>query len=67
MDDITDRPIEAQSEKKTKKEARRYEKRLVKLQVELSHLQSWVQKSGARIVIIFEGRDAAGKGASSSA
>jgi polyphosphate kinase len=62
MDDITDRPIEAQSEKKTKKEARRYEKRLVKLQVELSYLQAWVQKSGARIVIIFEGRDAAGKG-----
>ena len=32
------------------------------MQVELSHLQAWVKKSGARIVIIFEGRDAAGKG-----
>ncbi|WP_429132402.1 polyphosphate kinase 2 [Ensifer sp. 4252] len=58
---MTDRPVEAQNEE-TKKEARRYEKRLAKLQVELAYLQSWVQKSGARIVIVFEGRDAAGKG-----
>ncbi len=33
-----------------------------KLQVELAHLQAWVKKSGLRVVIIFEGRDAAGKG-----
>jgi polyphosphate kinase 2 len=39
-----------------------YEKELARLQVELAHLQGWVQKSGARIVIILEGRDAAGKG-----
>ena len=39
-----------------------YEKELRRLQVELAHLQAWVKKSGARIVIIFEGRDAAGKG-----
>ena len=39
-----------------------YAKELARLQVELSHLQAWVKKSGARIVIIFEGRDAAGKG-----
>ena len=32
------------------------------MQVELAHLQAWVKKSGARIAIIFEGRDAAGKG-----
>src|SRR5690349_12884249 len=32
------------------------------LQVELLKLQYWVQDAGARIVIIFEGRDAAGKG-----
>ena len=36
---------------------------LARLQVELAHLQAWVKKSGARIVIIFEGRDAAGKAA----
>src|SRR4051794_7814620 len=41
---------------------KKYAKELARLQVELSHLQAWVTKSGARIVIIFEGRDAAGKG-----
>ena len=39
-----------------------YEAELFKLQVELVKLQDWVKKSGARIVILFEGRDAAGKG-----
>lgn len=39
-----------------------YEKELARLQVELAQLQAWVVKTGARIVIIFEGRDAAGKG-----
>ncbi len=39
-----------------------YEKELRKLQVELCHLQEWVKASGERIVIVFEGRDAAGKG-----
>ena len=39
-----------------------YEAELFKLQIELVKLQEWVKKSGARIVIVFEGRDAAGKG-----
>jgi polyphosphate kinase 2 (PPK2 family) len=39
-----------------------YEKKLKELQVELCHLQSWVKSTGARIMIVFEGRDAAGKG-----
>ena len=39
-----------------------YEKELRKLQVELCHLQEWVKAKGARIIILFEGRDAAGKG-----
>jgi polyphosphate kinase 2 len=39
-----------------------YESELFKLQVELVKLQEWVKATGARIVIIFEGRDAAGKG-----
>jgi polyphosphate kinase 2 len=39
-----------------------YSKRLRELQVELAYLQAWVKQSGARIVIVFEGRDAAGKG-----
>ena len=39
-----------------------YDKQLARLQVELAHLQSWVVKTGARVVVVFEGRDAAGKG-----
>ncbi len=39
-----------------------YEKHLRKLQVELCRLQDWVKAEGARIIIVFEGRDAAGKG-----
>jgi len=39
-----------------------YEKALHKLQVELCHLQVWVKETGARIILIFEGRDGAGKG-----
>jgi len=39
-----------------------YERELFKLQVELVKLQDWVKHTGARVVIIFEGRDAAGKG-----
>jgi polyphosphate kinase 2 len=39
-----------------------YEKELRKLQVDLCNLQEWVKERGARIIILFEGRDAAGKG-----
>ena len=39
-----------------------YEKQKYKLQVELLKLQSWVRKSGQKVIIAFEGRDAAGKG-----
>ena len=39
-----------------------YAKELRKLQVELCHLQEWAKASGARIILLFEGRDAAGKG-----
>ncbi|WP_309497169.1 polyphosphate kinase 2 [Sulfurovum sp.] len=39
-----------------------YEKELYKLQVELCELQRWVKQEGKRIVIVFEGRDTAGKG-----
>jgi polyphosphate kinase len=39
-----------------------YEKELRKLQVELCRLQDWVKSEGLRVIIIFEGRDAAGKG-----
>jgi polyphosphate kinase 2 len=39
-----------------------YEKQKYQLQVELLKLQAWVKNSGQRLVILFEGRDAAGKG-----
>jgi polyphosphate kinase len=49
------------------KQARRmkrtaYEKALNRLQAELCHLQRWVKEKGLRVIIIFEGRDGAGKG-----
>jgi polyphosphate kinase 2 len=40
----------------------KYEKTLQKLQVQLCHLQDWVKEKGLRVVIVFEGRDGAGKG-----
>lgn len=46
-------------EKMSRKE---YEKTKRKLQIELLKLQAWVKETGTRIVLIFEGRDAAGKG-----
>jgi polyphosphate kinase len=39
-----------------------YETELQRLQAELVRLQEWVRQEGARLVVIFEGRDAAGKG-----
>jgi polyphosphate kinase 2 len=46
----------------TKMKNKEYEAEIFQLQVELVKLQEWVKKTGARIVILFEGRDAAGKG-----
>lgn len=39
-----------------------YEKELIKLQIELVKLQEWIKHKGLKVVVIFEGRDAAGKG-----
>ena len=41
---------------------KRYEKELAQLHVELVKLQEWVVQSGAKICVVFEGRDGAGKG-----
>ena len=46
----------------TRMKRKAYEKEMRKLQVELCHLQDWVKDKGARVVVVFEGRDAAGKG-----
>ena len=42
--------------------AKAYEKELRRLQAELCHLQEWVKATGQRIIVVLEGRDAAGKG-----
>jgi len=39
-----------------------YERELTRLQVELVKMQAWIQQKGLRVIVIFEGRDAAGKG-----
>src|SRR5437762_6015270 len=41
---------------------KQYEKELSRLQAELCKLQDWVKYKGLRVVVVFEGRDAAGKG-----
>ncbi len=41
---------------------RKYEKELEKLQIRLAHLQRWIKEKGLRVIIVFEGRDGAGKG-----
>ncbi len=41
---------------------KQYEKELRSLQTELCKMQDWVKSTGARVVVVFEGRDAAGKG-----
>ena len=46
----------------SKMKRKAYEKELHKLQVQLCHLQEWVKATGLRVIIVFEGRDAAGKG-----
>jgi len=46
--------------------AKAYEKELRKLQEKLCKLQDWVRHNGMRVVVIFEGRDGAGKGGRSA-
>ncbi|WP_108667412.1 polyphosphate kinase 2 [Euzebya rosea] len=63
MTDVTDRllPPEAYTGK-GKLRRGPYEAELARLQVELVKLQAWIKHQGLRVVVIFEGRDAAGKG-----
>ena len=56
-----DRSADGQPVQLTKKE---YEGELERLQTELVHMQEWVRQSGTRLLLIFEGRDTAGKGGS---
>ena len=47
---------------KKKINAKDYEKALFKLQLDLVKLQAWIKHQGLKVVVLFEGRDAAGKG-----
>jgi polyphosphate kinase 2 len=58
-DKKTGKAMEAQKTKLSRKE---YEAELFKLHAELVKLQYWVKEKGLKIVVVFEGRDAAGKG-----
>src|SRR4029453_986302 len=52
---------------KEKLSGKEYAKELIKLQGELCMLQDWVKSKGLRVIVIFEGRDAAGKGVTNKA
>lgn len=54
--------VEIEGVKRRKLKRKPYEKELRKLQIELVKLQEWVKEKGLKVVVIFEGRDAAGKG-----
>ena len=47
---------------KPKLKGKEYTQELLKLQTELCLLQDWIKHTGERIIVVFEGRDAAGKG-----
>jgi polyphosphate kinase 2 len=56
-------PDRSQTEtERPKLKRKEYEKALRGLQVELCSLQEWVKQTGERVIVVFEGRDAAGKG-----
>src|SRR6516164_6937332 len=54
--------MSAKPDSPKKMKGKKYLKDLRKLQAELCRLQDWVKHKGLRVIIIFEGRDAAGKG-----
>jgi polyphosphate kinase 2 len=59
---ISIEPDEAELEARQPMSKTHYYEELAKLQLELSKLQEWVRAKGLKVVVIFEGRDAAGKG-----
>ena len=61
-DRVLDQALDADEEAKHKEARRTYFRELFRLQAELVKLQDWVVATGHKVVIVFEGRDAAGKG-----
>lgn len=57
-----DRTVDQRTDQPAKMKTKPYEKEMRRLHGELVALQEWVKKSGAKIIIVFEGRDTAGKG-----
>jgi polyphosphate kinase 2 len=57
-----DHPKDRSHEKPAKMKTSDYEEKLEALQVELCYLQDWVRATGARVIVVLEGRDTAGKG-----
>src|SRR6188472_47862 len=56
-------PVDQDADVATRRLSKReYEKELARLQVELVRLQEWVVHEGLKVVVVFEGRDTAGKG-----
>lgn len=54
--------VDNQPDQNGRLKRKRYEKEMSKLQAELCKLQDWVRHKGLRVIVVFEGRDAAGKG-----
>ena len=53
---------DANSKENKKLKSKKYEKELRRLQAKLCRLQDWIKHKGLRVIILFEGRDGAGKG-----
>ena len=62
LSEVSQEQASAQPRKPAKLSTKQYEEELAKLHVELVKLQEWVKFKGLKVVILFEGRDAAGKG-----
>src|SRR6476660_8510785 len=62
MRQLSNDDVETTNGVRTNMKRKEYEKELRELQVELCRLQDWVKHKGMRVIILFEGRDAAGKG-----
>lgn len=61
-EDSTSAPLPESYPYRTRMKRKEYEAEKKKLQIELLKMQSWVKETGQRIILLFEGRDAAGKG-----
>jgi polyphosphate kinase len=62
MEELLPMPKQDASQEEKSLKRKKYEKELGRLQAELCKLQDWVKYKGLRAIVVFEGRDAAGKG-----